>query len=47
MKIGRHKMHNRFPRILHYIIPRSLLTPHTEKEVGYKQYKWLWFYIVI
>lgn len=38
-KFGVHKMHNRFPGILYYLIPRRL-TLDEDKPI----YKWMWWW---
>jgi len=47
-EVGFHKVHNRLPHLFwRYGLPKPLLTKSTVQEVGYQQYKWLWFYFVI
>ena len=44
MHISRHKVHNHFPHILHYLWPR-LLNGVTRGHNDVKLYKWLWWVI--
>jgi hypothetical protein len=44
MRIGIHKVHNRFPFILRYLWPR-LLNGITRSVNDVKIYKWLWWFI--
>ena len=44
MRIGIHKVHNRFPYILRYLWPR-LLNGITRGVNDAKIYKWLWWFI--
>ena len=45
MKIGIHKVHNKFPHILWRYICPVWLNCNTWKLGELKVYKWLWFYI--
>ena len=46
MRIGIHKVHNKFPYILRYLLPRLLNSFSCMKD-KFKVYKWLWFFIEI
>ena len=45
--IGRHAMHNKWPKVLHYWRPRQLLMKHTIQEQRLKIWKWMWIYIAV
>ena len=46
MRVGIHRVGNKFPYILRYIFPR-LLNRFTYLSMGKRVYKWLYWYIEI